>query len=253
MSLKSTSESHYATSGVFSLNAADRQYWTLTGWVYVDSVAGGDDWMAAVYNSSNNPIAYLYLSSAGKLGIYDGVYSDITAGNALPSGEWVQVAMRFSRPGGTGTRVLDCGMWRSGDANWAVTNTISQDTGDQVPHYVRFPGITAGGLLGRYAYWQFYSGGTDQNSGAYMSVSDLNAQRSSTSAHAAYGNGFREQWKMTVNDATLLEGDIAIDLTNSGMTFDAENPTISAGSSVVPGIWLSRQNRAFGSARQRYT
>jgi hypothetical protein len=44
-------------------------------------------------------------------------------------------------------------------------------------------------------------------------------------------------------------------LTVTGATLQSgTHPTLAdSSSSVVPGIWLSRQNRAFGSARQRYT
>jgi hypothetical protein len=236
MSVKSTNAAHGATSGAFSLNVADKLYWTLEGWLYFDGpIAGGDDMVATVYNSSGSPFAHMMITSANKLALYDGAFSATGSGGDIPSGAWFQVAMRYQRPGGAGDKTLDVGMWRSGDANWAVTNTLTNNwNNDQTPGSIRlgWPENTAG-VLARYAYWQFYSGGSTNDSGAYRSVADLNAQRASTSLHAAYSSGFREQWKLTTNDGNLWNGDIGVNLTNSSMTFDASNPTLSSSAPIA--------------------
>jgi hypothetical protein len=60
-------------------------------------------------------------------------------------------------------------------------------------------------------------------------------------------------WRLATNsDLTDTVYSYALTAFNSPSTGSTE-PTELTASTVVPGIWLSRQNRAFGSARQRYT
>ena len=238
MALKATAESHGAVSGAFGLTSTDREYWTACGWYYYDGGAVGSDWIATIANASNNPIAYLFITSGGKVGVYDGGFSSESGGDALPSGEWVYLGLRFQRPGGSGNKTLSVGMWKTGYANWTETNSIANTfASDSAPDKL-YLGRDSGGFNacpGRFIYWRVYTGGTDQNSGAYLSAAALDTQRNQATASAAFGNGFRENWKMATNDANLLVGDHGVNLTNNGLSWDAAAPTLGGGSqSVVP-------------------
>jgi hypothetical protein len=80
------------------------------------------------------------------------------------------------------------------------------------------------------------------------------AMTPSSGTPAASTTNLRGSWALadgtTTTDWSAAGNALTI---NSGST-GTDEPTIpGGGSTVVPGIWLSRQNRAFGSARQRYT
>jgi hypothetical protein len=247
MSVKSDSVTD-ALTGTFSPAATDNYYWTVGGWFYLDSYSGSDA-IAVVKNTGGGSQKALYVHSTGVLAVYDGGSSG-TGSTTIPSSAWVWVAMTFDVLGNVGAW-----MWKSGDAKPISQATISAlgSPFDPKTVYIGYDGAFDC-VSGRFAYWRLWSGGSDRNSGAVLTDNEMESERVSATQvkTSGYGNGMREHWPLSTNDGTLYNGAVSVNLSNSGFVWDAATPTLGS-STVVPGIWLSRQNRAFGSARQRYT
>jgi hypothetical protein len=215
--------------------------WTMAAWVYRDSGAGTSQFplsLSADYSGGTDMIAFRHVA-ANNYTVYKFGDADYTLTAA--AGSWIYLAFTMSASGFTGT------------GYHGTTTTLTSVSGP-VATTAALDSITVGcwpstgdPFKGRIAHIRFWE--------AELSEAELESEMVSATAvrtsnlYAAYE--FANDSGTYLNDSSAN----ARHLTGTNLDFATNYIAgpISSSPSVVPGIWLSRQNRAFGSARQRYT
>jgi hypothetical protein len=216
--------------------------WGMCCWIYRDTDSGTNDHPAGVYTATSGDIPGIGFKcrSNDNYAVWhstDGDY-ELTAAAA----SWIFIAYRT-------TSVFD------GNGYYGTTTTTTE-VGGPVNQNQVFDCIVLGShpntgnpFSGRIAHFRVWSGGTAPTKAEF--------EAEMVSATAVRTSGLWAAYEFANDSGTYLNDSSgnARHLTGTNLDFATNYIAgpISSSSSVVPGIWLSRQNRAFGSARQRYT
>jgi hypothetical protein len=229
---------------------------------------GGYYWAVGVHYKWNNAAsnAVLWRMTDSGSGFWLSLQVQVTTGNCLlvtsggvfggsvtlTNGQYAYLGVDYTANAGATLYY-----WRDNGSDSGMTAVSVCNTGAQLTPTsfgIGYDLAAQRSARGSYSHVRYWNAGETASSGsplANLGATQWENERTSATPHSGKSAYIIDNWKLITNG----NGDNGINFTANGSgSFSADEPSyVSSSSTVVPGIWLSRQNRAFGSARQRYT